>query len=196
MSDTEMDRVRELLREHAGVADAYRPRRRAEERLLTAWERKYGVAMPDEYRAFLRQLGNGGTMPGPYCDFVLLPLAEVQGGPHATTPFPISAERLATRYRQLAAEGRPADGVLFPELEPYWEQYDRPPGCVTFGQYPSSDALFLVTAGELRGTVWCGVCFGTPEVKADKPLSFLAWLADALDELLHGEFGPAPSSEG
>jgi len=149
------------------------------------------VALPDEYRGFLREVGNGGIMPGHYCDFIIHPLAEVRGGPHAATPFPVTAKRLRARMRQRAAEGWPAEGVLFPELEPYWDQIDQPPGCLVFGQYPSADALLLVTTGELRGSVWCGVCLGVPELtRAGEPLGFLPWFADTLDELLHGEFGP------
>jgi uncharacterized protein (TIGR02996 family) len=165
----------------------YTPKPCLTERELTAWEAAYGVPLPEGYRLFLREVGDGGTMPGSYCDFVVRPLAEVRGGPRAATPFPVTAGRLRQRFRQLKAEGRPADGVLFPELGAFWEGADQPPGCLVFGQYPSGDALFLVTAGDLRGSVWCGVCCGIPEMaRSGEPVEFLDWFADALAEFEGG----------
>ena len=186
-----MSRVRDLLAECRGQEGAYRPGRRLAERSLAAWEARHGVALPEGYRAFLREVGDGGMMPGHYCDFIIRPLAEVRGGEHASTPFPVAADRLRAWMGPGAAEQWPAVGVLFPELVPHWERIDQPPGCLVFGQYPSADALLLVTAGELRGSVWCGVCHGVPELtRSGEPVGFLAWFADTLDELLHGEFGP------
>jgi hypothetical protein len=157
------------------------------ERELTAWEAAHGVTLPEEYRLFLREVGDGGVMPGSYCDFVVNPLVEVRGGPSAAAPFPVTADRLRGRLSQLKTEGRPADGVLFPELEAFWEEVDQPPGCLVFGEYPSSDALFLVTAGDLRGSVWCGVCCGIPEVgRLGEPVEFLDWFADVLAEFESG----------
>src|SRR5262249_11880179 len=133
---------------------------------------------------FLREVGDGGRQPGSYCDFVLRPLAWLRGGPSAAAAFPVTADRLRKRFRELKSKGRPADGVLFPELSPYWEEGDLPPGCLVFGEYPCADPLFLVTAGELRGSVWCGVCSGIPETDRSTGalVGFLAWFADVLAE--------------
>jgi hypothetical protein len=88
--------------------------------------------------------------------------------------------------RRLKAEAYPADGVLFPELKAFWEK-DQPPGCVVFGQYPSADAILMATAGDLRGSVWCAVCHGVPEMGPDGELrGFLDWLADVLTEFERG----------
>jgi uncharacterized protein (TIGR02996 family) len=164
----------------------YTARPRLTEEELAAWETEYRVTVPEEYRLFLQEVGDGGTMPGSYCDFVMQPLAQVRGSENASTAFPVTAERLRRRFRQLESEGRPSDGILFPELTAYWEKHDQPPpGCVVFGQYPSSDTLFLVTSGELRGSVWCAVGWGIPERdRAGEPLGFLAWFEDALAEFL------------
>jgi len=175
-------RIRALLAA-APEDTAYTPRPVLTEPELLAWEAAHGLTLPDEYRLFLREIGDGGTMPGAYCDFVLDPLAEVRGGRSAATPFPVTTDRLRERLRRLKSEGHPADGVLFPELVPYWED-DQPPGCLVFGQYPSSDALFLVACGDLRGSVWCAVCRGIPETDpSGEPFGFLAWFADALSDL-------------
>jgi hypothetical protein len=179
-----LDRIRALLAESADREVRYTPHPCLPESGIAAWEAGHDLALPDEYRAFLREIGDGGFMPGSYCDFVIHSLDEVRGGWTAATPFPISADRVRNRLRQLKAEGRPADGVLFPELDPFWD-VDQPPGCLVFGQYPCADSLFLVTTGDLRGSVWCGVCAGIPELdRAGEPVGFLAWFADVLAELL------------
>jgi uncharacterized protein (TIGR02996 family) len=153
---------------------------------LRAWEASYRVALPEEYRLFLREVGNGGVQAGSYTDFIVEPLANVRGEMSAARPFPVTDGRLRSRLLQLEAEGQPANGVLFPELTAYWRGADQP-GCLVFGQYPSSDALFLVTAGELRGSVWCCVSSGTPELdKIGEPVGFLAWFADVLAEFKNG----------
>jgi hypothetical protein len=65
----------------------------------------------------------------------------------------------------------------------YCEEVDQPPGCLGIGQYPCADPLFLVTAGELRGSIWCAVNSGIPETDhSGEPVGFLAWFADALAE--------------
>ena len=196
MSEDVMSRIGALLTECHKQEGGYCRHRRLPERSVTAWERRHGVILPDEYRAFIREVGNGGMMPGHYCDFIIHPLAEVLGSERAATPFPVKSKRFRERMRQLAVEGWPTEGVLFPELEPYWDRIDQPPGCIVFGQYPSSDALLLVTAGDLRGSVWCSVCLGVPELTSSrKPLGFLAWFASTLNELLHGEFGPVRQAQ-
>jgi hypothetical protein len=185
-----LSRIRALLDTSRGREWAYAPHPCLAETDLLAWEAAHGLALPDEYRVFLREVGDGGMMPGSYCDFIIEPLAEVRGAPSAATPFPVTAERLRQRFRQLQTEGRPANGVLFPELEAIWGEAGQPPGCLVFGQYPSADALFLVTAGDLRGSVWCAVCSGIPEMdRSGEPVGFLDWFADVLAEFEGGREG-------
>jgi hypothetical protein len=182
-SDASLGRIRALLDASRGRKPTYAPRPCLTEAEARAWESVHGVTLPEEYRLFLRKVGDGGSMPGSYCDFEIEPLTMVRGGPTAATPFPVTADRLRQRFQELRTEGRPAGGVLFPELEAYWEE-DQPPGCLVFGQYPSADSLFLVTAGDLRGSVWCGVCSGIPETTPSGDLiGFLAWFAGVLAEL-------------
>jgi SMI1 / KNR4 family (SUKH-1) len=185
--DVGLARIRALLDTSRGEGWAYVPRPRLAEPNRLGWEAQHGVTLPEEYRQFLQEIGDGGQMPGSYCNFEITPLAGVRGARGAATPFPVTAERLRQRLRQLEAEGWPDEGVLFPELRACWEEADLPPGCVQFGQYPSADALLLVTAGDLRGSVWCGVCYGTAEMApSGEPLGFLTWFADVLTDLEGG----------
>jgi uncharacterized protein (TIGR02996 family) len=164
-------------------SDLFRPKPCLTEEEVSAWESVIGVRLPEEYRIFLLEVGNGGMQPGSYCDFVVRPLSEVEGHPDAGMPFPVTAERLRDRFDQLEAEGRTSYGPLFPELAAHWEETEQPPGCLIFGQYPSGDGLFLVTAGELRGSVWCTVSSGIPVTDGlGDPGEFLAWFAGVLAE--------------
>jgi hypothetical protein len=183
-ADSALRSIRDLLDGSAAREVAYTPNPVLTAQDVRAWEELSGFGLPEQYRAFLTQVGNGGRMPGSYCDFVVEALGKVWGRWTAAAAFPVSAERLQERFRQLEAEDRPVDGVLFPELEAHWSEADRPPGCLVFGQYPSGDHLFLVTTGDLRGSVWCSVCWGIPEVdRAGQPIGFLSWFADVLAEL-------------
>jgi hypothetical protein len=184
--DPALVRIRVLLDASSGQDWAFVPRPCLAESDLLAWEAEYGVALPAEYRLFLHEIGDGGVMPGSYCDFNLFALAGVRGAPTAARPFPVSAARVQARFRQLVVAGRPEDGVLFPELEPIWEADDVPPGCIVFGHYPSYDSLFLATAGDLRGSLWCGVCYGIPETKGGEFVGFLDWFAEVLAEFEGG----------
>jgi hypothetical protein len=150
---------------------------------LDQWEAANGVALPEAYRFFLLEIGNGGMMPGAYCDFVVKPLKLNGITPQLDEPFPITRQRFAERMAQLEAEGRGDDPLLFPELSIYWED-DLPPGCLLFGHYPSYDMLFLIVSGDLRGMVWCAVAGGVPEINHQRtPFDFLGWFEDTLLDL-------------
>jgi uncharacterized protein (TIGR02996 family) len=170
-----------------GPDDPYVPGPCLTEGELAAWEAARGLALPEEYRLFLREVGNGGAMPGSYTDFIIEPLAGLEFRASTTSPFPVTADRLRSRLREIKPEDRLTGEVLFPELREYREADSLPPGCLTFGQYPSADSLFLVTAGELRGSVWCAVNYGVPELdRLGEPLGFLAWFEDVVLELAKG----------
>lgn len=181
-----LGRIRNLLDASHGKDWAFVPGPCVSESTAQAWEAEHGVLIPEEYRVFLREIGDGGMMPGSYCNFVVSALAGARGALTAAQAFPVSAEQVRERFRRLTTEGRPDDGVLFPELGPIWEADGQLPGCVVFGHYPSYDSLFLVTTGDLRGSVWCGVCCGVPEMKGDEFVGFLDWFAKALAEFEGG----------
>lgn len=184
-----LDRVKAFLERMKPGSDqskqlqsAYTAKPRLTAHEITSWEAANSVSLPHAYQLFLLEIGNGGTMPGSYCDFVLRPLKPESVDAKLREPFPITQDRLKQRMAQLHAEGR-GDDSLFPELDEYWEE-GVPPGCLWLGHYPSYDMLFLIVSGELHGMVWCAVDNGVPELDHQgNPFDFLSWFEVTLLDL-------------
>jgi hypothetical protein len=148
---------------------------------LAAWEAANGVVLPEAFRLFLLEIGNGGMMPGAYCDFEMRSLELRKVDAQLREPFPLSRDRFEQQMARLRIEGRSAL-PLFPELNEYRE--DLPPGCLRLGHYPSYDPLYLIVSGDLRGTVWCFVVEWVVEINRQiETFDFLGWFEDTLLEL-------------
>jgi hypothetical protein len=145
---------------------------------LIAFEREHRIMLPEEYRAFLRCVGNGGLGPGDG----LSSLAEVTEGGAMTggldEPFPFSFRSWDGEER---FSGEP--GVL------YLATPDEPWASV-----------YLVVTGEDRGLMWgfghihggwipqAPTCEGDQAATVDRPpRTFLRWYEDWLDLLLSEE---------
>jgi SMI1 / KNR4 family (SUKH-1) len=154
---------------------------------LAAWEATNSVLLPEAYRLFLLEIGNGGIMPSSYCDFKMWHLDPNGVDARLREPFPLSKDRFEQRMARLQTEER-GDDSLFPELNAYWDEGELPPGCLPLGRYPSYDLAYLIVSGELRGMVWCAVDGGIPELdRQGKPFDFLGWFEDTLLELSRPE---------
>jgi len=149
------------------------------EQELKAWEAASNVSLPEEYRLFLLEIGNGGNMPSEYCDFEVWPLGSAPMQATLLEPFPITKERL----RQRSAEYDSDEASFLPELDECWENGDPPPGCLAVARYPSYDVVSLVVNGELRGSLWCGVAGWRPEFSRHGDPDFLTWFEDTLLDL-------------
>lgn len=145
---------------------------------LAKWEAKHNVVLPDEYRQFLLEIGDGGRMHGDYCDFVVYPLADISIESEFSSEFPISKQLLKTRLNESNNDSEKKQEFLFYELEAYWEDGIFP-GCLHFGMYPGGDGVFMVVKGELQGTIWCAISGGLPD---KSPHNFLSWFEDVLLE--------------
>jgi hypothetical protein len=75
----ELQRIRDLLDRCAGSEGEYTPNPRLTDEQVQSWEDLSEFTLPEQYRVFLTEIGNGGRMPGSYCDFVIEPLAKVWG---------------------------------------------------------------------------------------------------------------------
>lgn len=105
----------------------HRPATTLSEAEIAAFEAAHGIRLPDDYRAYLHDVGNGGA--GPY--YGIMPLAVFDGPPG--TPFPYS-------------ETMPFEGDALPE--------DGLPGVVELAHHGCGMASCLVVCGPAYGTVW------------------------------------------
>ena len=169
-----LSRIRNLL---TSSAARFTPNPVLQLPLVEAWEAAYNLRLPNAYRQFLTEIGNGGSMPGDYTDLVIRELAP----PPLEGTFPITRDQLTQRL--IPSPDERFDEPFFAQLEPFADE-EAPPGCLNLGHYPSYDWLFLVVRGELAGTVWCRVREGIPELDQQRrPLDFLQWLEVALLDL-------------
>lgn len=138
---------------------------------LEALEGMYGIVLPEEYRSFLLEAGNGGDGP-PYYGLLDLQAAIVQTGAFGTQhgilfdePFPLTDPWVW--------EGE----NLTPErLERQKEVYR---GFLVLGDEGCGMYWVLIVSGEERGKVWC---FADVGVQPCAPgLSFLDWYEYWLD---------------
>jgi uncharacterized protein (TIGR02996 family) len=159
----------------------YTPRPCLTKRKLTAWEQANGTSLPEEYRIFLLEIGNGGRMPGSYCDLEVWPLGAGPENPALLEPFPVTKER----FHERRAVRPPLRGrELFPELNNDEADEGRPPGCLVVARYPSYDEVSLVVTGELRGSLWCAAGWWPEYNVQGEQLDFLSWFEDTLLECM------------
>lgn len=164
---------------------------------VRAFEERHGVTLPDDYRGFLLNIGNGGA--GPY--YGIFKLGEMddnfgyvawQANSHfvglLSTPFPFTEQ-----WNDVA--GRPdPDDVGEEEYERQldaWEKHYFMPidGAIPICHLGCAMWVWLVVSGPERGRVWIddrasdnGI---RPVVgKADERLTFGGWYQAWLDEAL------------
>jgi len=139
------------------------------EPVLSAFEHEHGIELPEDYRWFLAEIGNGGYGPPPYG---LAPLTDA--------------------LDETGAKANVHIGRRYPLTEPWvWEdEPEADPGAVDaayeFGRiFLGTDGCgllwVLVVAGPARGEVWSvsGEGAGPHEPRA----GFLGWYAEWLAEL-------------
>jgi hypothetical protein len=120
------------LRVFGSPAHGYRLNPPLSEAEIHAFEAGHGIRLPDDYRLFLRMIGNGG--PGPA--YGLHTLAVSAQGCDPRTPFPFVQ----------TSEGYP-DEVTEP-----W--YDLPPGVLEICHHGCAIYSYLVVNGAEWGTIW------------------------------------------
>lgn len=138
---------------------------------MIAFERRLRIDMPEDYRAFLLGLSNGGA--GPDCGLCRLdlntdaPLAE---------SFPISTQKAQAA---LARSDQSDD-----DLE---KCYGTIPGWLVISDERCVDGMGIVVTGEQRGLIWGVDAYDHLHVQLGREggqLTFLAWYEEWLDERL------------
>jgi hypothetical protein len=140
---------------------------------VDALERRHRFSLPDEYRAFITQIGNGGAGP----DYGLFSLAASlrESACALNRPFPFSTQ--AAQGVIAARRGGDRYAGVVPDETTGGALAICDSGCAIF--------YYLVLNGEQRGTVWHGredwfPCFS----KQGRQWTFLDWYEDWLDRWL------------
>ncbi|MBM3981608.1 MAG: SMI1/KNR4 family protein [Planctomycetes bacterium] len=153
---------------------------------LLAFEAEYRVTLPDEYRLFLREVGDGGLGPGEGL-FRLADAVDRSPSLDLGTPFPFSVRQYREDpdrfYDERSAE-------LDQESDQAW------PGVLCLAEPDGYNWAYLVITGEDRGMVWgygphnCGWTPACPSSDLDNKWAhdelrgFFRWYEDWLDDWL------------
>lgn len=146
----------------------------SEDALLT-FETRHGIRLPEDYRAFLRNVGNGGA--GPY--YGILPLErwadewepDEQGDDVLSQPCPLSE--------------------TLPSIDKQWKQMLPPgvknpyQGTLTICEQGCTYFVLLIVSGPTRGRVVYIDLQGQPPYFLREP-DFLSWYERWLDETIGG----------
>jgi hypothetical protein len=170
---------------------------------ISAFEQRFRVELPTDYRAFLARIGNGGAGPG----HGIFPLGEVDNGlgnrrfdrqddlvGELPEPFPFKTE-----WNDLT--GRPPDGLLTNDEDLYWQSLRNfenryfsnslVTGAIPISHLGCAIRIQLVVTGPQRGFLWRD---GRSEETGIQPLylddrraaTFSSWYENWLLEALRG----------
>ena len=147
---------------------------------LLRFERRHGIALPSDYRAFLLRVANGGIGPS----YGLDPL-DLGKDYDLARPFPVSNEEAARLIARASEAARTRD--YSQPLRPEDEEETDPGGCLWLAHHGCGQYSLLVVNGPQRGNMWIYGDFFIPNYAAGQPIGFLAWYERWLDMEL-----PAP----
>jgi HEAT repeat protein len=143
---------------------------------LGAFETRHGIQLPDDYRTFLREVGNGGA--GPY--YGILPLAQWDFFIREVV------DSLSDKFLALPCP-------LYPDMEGKTDRWsERFKNCISpyqgtlsLGDQGCTFATQLIVSGPFAGRViYVDAAAVPPYIVRD--VDFLAWYERWLDELLQG----------
>lgn len=160
---------------------------------VAAFETRFELSLPDDYRAWITQMGNGGA--GPYYGLSALAPLERQTLPQhhvvikghdgevlaraGTGPRAVPDAMSSTgRPFPLTKPWSPKDGPL--PISPGTSPYD---GAVHLAEIGCGYFAFLVVKGDKRGEVWADYTAGDGSIAREKE-DFLSWVEDWADAAL------------
>ena len=162
-----------------GTDHHYRVYPTLDEDSVDQFERRHNIRLPEDYRAFLLNIGNGGA--GPYCG--ILPLEQwnlATGDLAARVPRPMKGflSSLSPLNKRAALQSEWTS-----ELAPYeWHPFQ---GAITLNHQGSTFYTLLIVAGESRGRIVYVDTAGQPPYFV-RNTDFLGWYERWLDETLAG----------
>jgi hypothetical protein len=141
---------------------------------VAAFEARHGVSLPEDYRTFVLQVGDGGV--GPFCGVLRLDrsdLSERDRGEDLLPGF------LTGSFPHVQPWNEPGDGS--PEAEEEYFDPARIRGSLNLSYQGCGYTVRLVLGGPQRGTLWedgrCGDMGITPFAPGFAPW-YLQWLRD------------------
>ena len=135
------------------------------EQEISGFERARGCRLPEDYRAFLGCIGNGGT--GPY--YGLNPLQEASVERDLSQPFPFTK---ATDFY--------GDDNGDENYEPQINAYDNFPGIIELCDMGCATYCYLVVNGPAYGTVW----YNDEDFHPVSAINFLSWYQQWIERKL------------
>ncbi len=161
---------------------------------LDAWEvedfeRIYGIALPEDYRQFLIELGNGGAGP----DHGIYPLAELEDD---QVPLEILLAmkrdfKHRSKWNGDAKTQHPTHNEFDPQAGYY--AYDIMEGAVPIATHGCAIDYWLVITGKSKGEIWIdkrtdGLGVEPVTDNRGQPMSFKSWYMNWLKNAvqLHG----------
>jgi hypothetical protein len=172
--------------------------------VIEAFEKRYGVALPDDYRSFLTEIGNGGAGPS----YGLLPFGkdeddrDWEGGGLVGDPSEPFPHTTAWNLPKSFWDGEPNPSPDMPpeEEDRLWEAWDREleahywNPAIMNGAIPICDrgcALrqWLVINGDQKGFIWNDDRADNGGIapllgKSGKPVTFSEWHMGWIDDSL------------
>ncbi|HEX4792864.1 MAG TPA: SMI1/KNR4 family protein [Humisphaera sp.] len=163
-----------------GTDHHYRVNPVLDEAAISDFEARHNVRLPEDYRAFLTHVGDGGA--GPYCG--VLPLEQwnhAVGDCAARVPRPMRG--FLSSLSPLHNGPAPLQSEWASELPPYeWHPFQ---GAITLNHQGSTFYTLLIVAGESRGRVVYVDNAGQPPYFV-RNTDYLSWYERWLDETLAG----------
>jgi hypothetical protein len=162
-----------------GTDHHYRVNPTLDDDSIAGFERMHHIRLPEDYRAFLLNIGDGGA--GPYCG--ILPLEQwnlAAGDVAARVPRPMKGflSSLSPLNLRTALQSEWAS-----DLPPYeWHPFQ---GAITLNHQGSTFYTLLIVAGESRGRIVYVDTAGQPPYFV-RNTDFLGWYERWLDETLAG----------
>jgi hypothetical protein len=185
------------LRSHGADSHQYRLKKCLTERVLQDFENKYTITLPDQYRWFLKYMGNGGA--GPYYGIHSLADTRKHTGTDLAKPFLHREKYVEPPYMDDDFD----DEIYVPVSNPFQEPYvagGEPQGSLWICDEGCGRGFRLVITGDGRGEIWYdqltdgGGMQALKRTGSNTPILFFEWYERWLESSIEKLALSAPQS--